>query len=507
MSSQPLTRSTNSQPLVLGRVEPRIFTQPLRDLSDPAASWGHVFVAFCDAIGYPLDEWQAWLAVHLGELLEDGTPRYRKAIVLVARQNGKSLFACLMVLYWLFVERVPLVYGTHKDRAEAKKAWKEAIEIAESVPLLAAQLPPVHVVKQILEEDLWTNYQSHYQFSAPNRRAGRGKTVHRALIDEFREHKNRDCWNALVPATNAVENPLILIITNEGDMEAEPLHAEYDAALAFIETGEGDVRTGLFAWSCPSDSDPLDLDALAYANPSLNRIRANGTGLRDDSLLGEAYSRVRAGGKDLADFKTEYMCIRVDQLDAAIRPEDWAACGVQRADALDLAEHRREVALAFDVAWDATHATLAAAVTVNGITHVEILAAWDGYEARKQLRAELPGWVTKVRPRKVVCISAGPTAAVADEFHGRRIGNALFERITSEDAVKASMGFEEQAAARHLRHAHDPLLDLHVGQTQRLAQGDGWRFARRGKAPIDGAYAAAAAVHAARTIVKLGPVV
>jgi phage terminase large subunit-like protein len=492
---------------VLGRVEPRISTPPLRDLEVEDASWGWDFADFCALIGYPLDEWQAWLAIHLGELLEDGSPRFRKAIVVVARQNGKSLFAALLCLYWLFVERVPLVYGTHKDRAEAKKAWREAIEIAESTPLLAAALPPVHIVKQISEEDFFTSFGSHYLFGAPNRRAGRGRTVHRALIDELREHTSRDCWNALVPATNAVGNPLVLAITNEGPMESTVLHEEMDSALGYIETGEGDWRTFLAAWSCPSDADPLDLEALAYANPSLGRIRPNGTGLRADALLGLAHTAVKAGGKTLADFKTEMMCIRVDQLDAAIRPEDWAQCGVQRADALDLAQHRREVALAFDVAADASHATLVAAVTVDGVTHLDVVKSWDGFESRKQLRAELPGLVEKIRPRKVCWLAGGPAAAVADEFHARRLRNVLVEVVRAEDIMKAVMGFEEQAAAGHLRHAHDPLLNQHVQQAQRLARGDGWVFARRGQAPIDAVYAAAAATHAARTIIKLGPAV
>lgn len=490
---------------MLGRVEARIVTPPLRDLSDPATSWGYDFIDFCELIGYPLDEWQAWLAIRLGELLEDGTPRFRKAIVVVARQNGKSMFAVLLVLYWLFVERVPLVYGTHKDRSEAKKAWKEAIDVAESVEVLAEALPPVHIVKQISEEDFFNSFGAHYLFGAPNRRAARGRTVHRALIDELREHRDRECWNALVPATNAVGNPLVLCITNEGPMESIVLHEEYDAALSYVETGEGDPRTFLAAWSCESDADPLDLDALAYANPSLNRIRANGTGLRAEALLSLATTAVKAGGKTLADFKTEMMCIRVDQLDAAIRPEDWAACGTREP--IDLAEHRRSVALAFDVAWDNSHATVTAAATIDGITHVEVIAGYDGYECRKKLKAELPGLVERIRPRKVVWLAGGPAAAVADEWAGRRLRNVLLEPIRAEDVMKAVMGFEELSAAGQLRHPHDPLLDLHVRQAQRLPRGDGWVFARRDQAPIDAVYAAAAAAHVARTIPRLGPAV
>ena len=500
MPSQPLTRSTSSPPAVLGAVVPRLWTPPLRDLADPEASWGHDFIDFCALIGWPLDPWQCWLAVHLGELLEDGTPRYRKALILVARQNGKTLFTRLLILYWMFVERVAEIVATSTDRAGAKRSWKKVVEMAERTPLLADVLPARHTALQIGEEDFWNSYGSHYRFAAPTRRAGRGDTLGRALLDELREHRNRDTWDAIVPTMNTVADALLVCISNEGDAESVVLHEEYDAALSWIETGEGDPRAFLAAWSSPTDADPEDAEALAQANPSL------GHRVHLDALIGQAKAAKAAGGETLTRFRIEILCQRVDQLAGAIRPEDWAACGVQRAEALNLAEHRREVALCFDVAADSSHATLLAAVTLDGVTHVDVVASWDGYEARKKLRAELPDIVGRIKPRKVVWFAGGPASAVADEFAGRRVRNALLEPIRAEDVVRACMGLEELVAAGHLRHTHDPLLDLHVKQTQKLPQGDGWRFARRGQAPIDAVYAAAGAVHAARTIVKMGPV-
>lgn len=484
---------------MLGAVVPRIWTPPLRDLTDEDASWGYDFIDFCELIGYPLDPWQRWLAVHLGELFPDGTPRYRKAIILVARQSGKSMFARLLICYWMFIERVPEILGTSTDRAAAKRFWRKVVEMAEGNELLAAALPVRHTALQIGEEALWNSYGSTYRFAAPTRRAGRGDTLNRGLLDELREHKTRDTWDAVVPAMNAVADALLVCISNEGDAESVVLHEEYDAALGFIETGDGDERTFLAAWSAPSDADPEDPEALAQANPGL------GHRVQLDALIGQAKAAKAAGGDTLSRFRIEILCQRVDQLTGAIRPEDWAACGVREP--VDLAEHRRQVALCFDVAVDSSHATLVAAATLDGVTYLEVVASWDGYGCRKELRAELPGIVERIKPRKVVWFACGPASAVADEFHGRRLRNVLLEPIRAEDVVRACMGLEELAAAGHLRHPNDPLLNLHVKQTQRLPQGDGWRFARRGQAPIDATYSAAGAVHAARTVVKLGPAV
>lgn len=486
---------------MLGRVQPRLWTPPLRDLSDPEASWGHDFIDFCALIGWPLDPWQRWLAISLGELFPDGSPRYRKALILVARQNGKTLFTRLLILYWMNVERVAEIVATSTDRAAAKRSWKKVIEMAERTPLLAAALPAKHTTGTTGEEEFWNSYGSHYRFAAPTRRAGRGDTLGRALLDELREHRNRDTWDAIVPTMNTVADGLLVCISNEGDAESVVLHEEYDAALSWIETGEGDPRAFLAAWSAPSDADPEDPEALAQSNPGL------GHRVHLDALIGQAKAAKAAGGDTLARFRIEILCQRVDQLAGAIRPEDWTACGVQRTEALNPAQHRREVALCFDVAADSSHATLLAAITLDGVTHIDVVASWDGYEARKKLRAELPALVERIKPRKVVWFAGGPASAVADEFHGKRLRNALLEPIRAEDVVRACMGLEELVAAEHLRHTNDPLLNLHVKATQKLPRGDGWVFARRGQAPIDAVYAAAGAVHAARTIIKLGPVV
>lgn len=486
---------------MLGAVVPRLWTPPLRDLDAPDASWGHDFIDFCELIGWPLDPWQRWLAVHLGELFPDGTPRYRKAIILVARQNGKTIFTRLLILYWMWVERVGEIVATSTDRAAAKRSWKKVVTMAEKIDLLAADLEPRHTTLQIGEEDFWNAHGAHYRFAAPTRRAGRGDTLDRALLDELREHRNRDTWDAIVPAMNAVADALLVCISNEGDTESVVLHEEHDAAEQYILTGDGDPRTFLASWSAPSGTPADDVQALAQANPGV------GHRVQLDALIGQARAAMAAGGDTLSRFRIEMLCQRVDLLEAAIRIEDWDACAIRDAEPIDMAQHRRSVAVCFDVAEDRSHATLTAAVTLDGVTHIEVVAAWDGYECRKALRAELPDWLKRIRPRKCVWFPGGPAAAVADSFPGRRVGGVIMEPIRAEDTVRACMGLEEQAAAGHLVHLSDPLLNLHIRQAQQLPQGDGWRFARRGQAPIDAAYTAAGAVHTARTLPRLGPAV
>src|SRR3954463_6298283 len=87
---------------ILGRIEPRVFTPPMRELT-PETSYGFDVIAFArDVLNRPLDPWQEFVVIHACELLEDGRPRFRKVLVIVSRQQGKTELGVVLTLYWLF---------------------------------------------------------------------------------------------------------------------------------------------------------------------------------------------------------------------------------------------------------------------------------------------------------------------------------------------------------------------------------------------------------------------
>jgi hypothetical protein len=320
-------------------------------------------------------------------------------------------------------------------------------------------------------------------------------TLHRVMLDELREHLDFSAWNASSKAMNAVRTAQLVAITNQGDSGAVVLDSLRDPALRFIETGQGDPRLGLFEWSAPQGADPTDLHALALANPDLGR-RTD-----PDVLLADARRAKAAGGEELAGFRTEVMCQRVHLLDPAIDPDSWDAAA--SAEPVDLAPHRRRVALCVDVSLDGSHATLAAAAVLDdGKVHVEVVQAWDGYGCTKALRAELPDIVARVRPRMLGWFPAGPAASIAADLADRGHRSWPPRRVKVEDikaeATAVCMGLAEQVTAGEVVQPGDPMLTAHINSAQKLHRGDAWVFVRKGAGPIDGAYALAGAVHLAR---------
>src|SRR5262245_32090614 len=215
---------------IRGSIVPRIFTPPLVELT-PETSYGYALIEFADMIGIPLDPWQQWLAIHLGELLPDGRPRFRLPLILVARQNGKTTFARILTLYWMLIEQVALVVGTSSSRETAKETWSKLIEWALGIEATRHRFGPKAERKTIGEEAFVSRgcsrgceiehdhtQASTYKFAAPTRRAGRSKTVDRALLDELREHQDWDVWDALINAMQAVPDAQAVAITNQGDI-------------------------------------------------------------------------------------------------------------------------------------------------------------------------------------------------------------------------------------------------------------------------------------------------
>lgn len=486
-------RSMNSGSGVLGATEPRLWTPPLRELT-PETSYGFDVIDFArDVLGAPLDPWQEWVVVHAGELYDDGRPRFRIVLILVARQQGKTHLLKVLALYWLFLEQQRLVLSTSTNRDYAKEAWQGAVELAELSEWIAPEIGDVRRANG--EETLATIGGCRYKIAASNRRGGRSLTINRLVLDELREHATWDAWNASVNATNAVPDAQVFAISNQGDHQAVVLDALRAPALRHLERGDGDERLGIFEWSSPDGADPTDLEALAQANPQLGR-RTD-----PDALVAAGRRAMEAGGEELAGFRTEVMCQRERLLNPAIDPTCWAKAGTDQP--IDLAEHRERVALCVDVALDGSHASLVAAAVVDGKVHAEVVEAWDGFGCTKLLRAELPAVVRRVKPRALGWFPGGPAAAVAADLAARPRGwpprgTELVD--IRGDVTAVCMGLDEQVKAGEIVHPNDPMLTAHVAAAQRLHRGDAWVFRRGATGPIDGAYGLAGAVHLARTL-------
>ena len=190
-------------------------------------------------------------------------------------------------------------------------------------------------------------------------------------------------------------------------------------------------------------------------------------------------------------FRTEVLCQRVDQLDAAIDQPAWAACADPGG---TLEQHRKRVVACFDVAPDGKHATLAVAAALpGGIARGEIAAAWNSTD---EAWAELGQLLDRIKPVALGWYPNGPGGAFATMLR-RRPGST---ELSGSKAAEASMGLANLVAARRILQPDDPLLNAHIRGASKLNSGDGWRFTRKGEGHVDAAYAFAGAVSLALSV-------
>jgi hypothetical protein len=412
----------------------------------------------------PLDPWQRWLVIHAGELLPNGWPRFRQVLTMVARQNGKTHLLIVLSLFWMWVQRVPLVLGTSTKLDYSRESWMKAVEFARSSPDLSRAISSRDAIRKANgEQEIIASFaqfddagelvvdgndqpiyqRARYKIAAANDEGGRSLTVHRLIEDEIRQHHDYSAHSAAENAMQAVADGQAWAISNEGDDRSIVLHEMYDDAVAFITSGEGDYRLGLFAWSAPEGSDPDDVAALAQANPNLGRVRPDGTaGIAVDSLIGKARRAKLKGGEQLARFKVEAMCMRVPSLRSS-------ELDVERFARL-VSDERPEGQPVFflAVAGALKRSVIAVAAMRGGIPHVELA---DDLEGVSEVTGRLAELADRYPGARFAMAAASPArksldpllqaAGIEMEYHtvtDVASGCAHLQALISDDALTFS---------------------------------------------------------------------
>ena len=372
----------------MGYTEPRVFTPPLRPLTEET-SLGFAAIEYAKTVlRKQLYPWQEFALIHtleiVGELGEDWHFRFRTVLIMVSRQNGKTVLSEVIASFFLNVLGVDSVFGTSLSLDKAEEVWEAVINDQESIPELSGAIDRVSRTngnKRLILTGL-----RQYKVGAPTRRAGRGDSNDLVMLDEVREHRDWETWSAAAASINAKPNGIIMCFSNAGDPDSIVLRQLRAQAIAVIEKtqaanfgGEVDGETlGLFEWSSPEDADTDDIEALAQANPAMGY-----------GLLTERALMANRQTFPEAKFRSECMCQQVETLlpqpfpdgawDAGTDPSSFIAPESELYYGIDMSADRRWVSIA------------ACGQREDGHYHVEVIArmpdiskAVDWFRSRSQ---------------------------------------------------------------------------------------------------------------------------
>lgn len=485
----------------LGREVPRVWTPPLRELT-PDTTLGYDIISFAgDYLDLDLLPWERWLFVHgleiVGDFDGDWHLRYRIVLVLVARQNGKSVMGMVLSLFFLYVLGASLILGTAQDLSQAEEVWEGAVNMAQDNEELAAEIE--QVLKGKGSKELRLEGYRRYKVATPNRKNTRGKTSNLVLLDELREHQTFQAWSAASKTTKAVRSGLVWCMSNAGDgasvvlrhlrTQAHRAIGDPDGICADNADAEPDEEVAqamadamssiaIFEWSAPPGCDKWDRDGWAQANPSM------GYGFLDESTIA---TDCASDPED--EFRVEDLC---QWITASVEPPFPRGSWEAGIDARSELAPDAEPVFGVDVSADREHASIAVCgLRSDRRWHGELVEyrpgiAWLVEWFRSRVNEPQYGG----RMRVALQGNGAPVSAFSEllaaidgvdvfECKGRDLGawcGRMWDAVASLDPNKAEDGGSD---AVPLMHRPQPRLDLAANVSVTRPMGDGaWAWDR-----------------------------
>jgi phage terminase large subunit-like protein len=371
----PAKRGARKKPL-LGAVKPRIHTpflkgnSRLQEVSDLA-----------DKIGMPLLDWQRLVLEDMLRVDAKGEFKRKTMGLLIARQNGKTHLARMLILAHLFLWDSKMVIGMSSNRNMALDTFRQVANAIMDNDFLKDQVKQIRYANG--QESITTLKGNRYQIVAATRDGSRGLTANFLFIDELREI-SEEGWKAARPTTRATGGQT-LVCSNAGDAYSVVLNDLRERALSYPSP-----TLGWYEYSAPPHCKVDDRNAWAMANPSLGK-------LIDEETLEEAVAT-----NPINNTRTEMLCQWVDSMTSPFTTQmvtDTSDSNLQITPggnivfAIDVSPSKRSGAL---LAGKLNQAT--------GKIELGLMQLWTSDVAIDDLKmaADVHAWAQKFKPRVIM---------------------------------------------------------------------------------------------------------
>ncbi len=219
---------------------------------------------------------------------KDGFRRFREALFLVARKNGKSTLLSGIALYLLVAdeEGAAEIYTVATKKDQAKKVLTEAINMINQSPELRALL------KKRRNDVYFPMTASKFEALASDSNTLDGLNSHGVIIDELHAIRDRNLYEVMKQSMTARRQPLLVMITTAGTVRACIFDDMYEYA---AQVADGDIKDDNFLpilYELDSRDEWLDPACWQKANPGLGTIKS-------EEQLAAAVERAKANPADV----------------------------------------------------------------------------------------------------------------------------------------------------------------------------------------------------------------
>lgn len=216
--------------------------------------------------GHPLEftAWQRWLLRSLYERRDDGSLRYRRALIGLPRKQGKSLLGSAIAVYGMVAgEPGAEIYAVAGDRQQARIIFNEAKAQIMASPLLTAE---TKVYRDAVE---MPRFGSVFRVLSSEFRSQAGLNPSLVLFDELWNQQSPDLYDQMSLGSGARLEPLVLSITTAGYDLDSVCGQQYQYGKQCASGEIEDEQFGFWWWEAPADCRITDRKAWKQANPNI----------------------------------------------------------------------------------------------------------------------------------------------------------------------------------------------------------------------------------------------
>lgn len=257
-----------------------------RALDVPRADWGWpsgAVIAFAHSLTVPAGQFVnqplrlrkfqiEWIRAVYNPLTEAGLRKVRQAILSVARRNGKTLLAAVLVLVHLvgpFKRPNSTIVSAATTRKQAGVVYRYVRDMIRINSTLSRLIKVNDGTKHMVHREDGSFYE------AISAEAGGqfGQGLDLAIYDELAHAKNRELYNALMTSLGSQKDGLMAIISTQAPADGHLLSELIDYG---TQVNQGIIEDESFVChlhTVPIDAPLLDEKQWKKANPGLGDYR------------------------------------------------------------------------------------------------------------------------------------------------------------------------------------------------------------------------------------------
>lgn len=214
---------------------------------------------------------KAFLQALFGFVDKDtGLRKYKKAVLFVARKNGKSVLDSGIALYMLTKdgEGGAEIYSVATKKEQAKIVWEESKKMVKKSPALAKR------IRCLIGGIYYDDNDSSFRALSSDSNSLDGLNAHLVIADEVHAWKDKNLLDVTYDSMVARTQPIYLETSTMGTVRENVFDIEYDYDSQVIDGTIEDETLLPVIYELDNENEWTDEECWFKANPSLGRIKS-----------------------------------------------------------------------------------------------------------------------------------------------------------------------------------------------------------------------------------------